>query len=57
MMRFGIKLRHCNLSEVGELCANSRMQGKGIEETIKICVDHGIGQDFEGGFSNLTTTK
>ena len=43
--------------KVGELCANSRMQGENIDETIKICVDHGIGQDFEGGFSNLTTTK
>ena len=39
--------------KVGELCANSRLQGKSIEETIKISVDHGIGQDFEGGFLNL----
>jgi hypothetical protein len=44
-----IQLNTCGL-KVGELAAKARLTGKTVEETIKQTIDHGIGQDFEGGF-------
>ena len=39
--------------KVGELVAKARKKGLSIEASIQASVDHGIGQDFEGGFMNF----
>ena len=41
--------------KVGEIAANSRINGASIEEAIQKTIDYGIGQDFEGGFLNFKT--
>jgi len=38
--------------KVGEIAARARLAGAGLEESIRRTVEHGIGQDFEGGFLN-----
>jgi hypothetical protein len=40
--------------KVGELAANVRKNGGSIEQAISATVDHGIGQDFPGGFMNYS---
>ncbi len=44
-----IQLNACGL-KVGEIAVKERLKGKSIEQTIKKTTEHGIGQDFEGGF-------
>ncbi|TND06502.1 MAG: hypothetical protein FD123_3540 [Bacteroidetes bacterium] len=40
--------------KVGEIAARARLSGASAEEAIRATVQHGVGQDFEGGFFNLT---
>jgi len=40
--------------KVGELAARARIGGATATEAINLTVEHGIGQDFEGGFLNFT---
>ncbi len=51
-----IQLNACGL-KVGEIAAKERLEGRTIEQTIKKTVDHGIGQDFEGGFLQFKPKK
>jgi len=38
--------------KVGEIAARSRIKGESPESAIKRTIEHGIGQDFKGGFFN-----
>jgi hypothetical protein len=51
-----MQLNACGL-KVGEIAAKARLTGKTIEQTIKQTVEHGIGQDFEGGFLQFEPGK
>ncbi|MBT5717339.1 MAG: hypothetical protein HOI70_10540 [Opitutae bacterium] len=44
---------NCAGLKVGELGARARKKKLSVEQSIKSAVDHGIGQDFEGGFMNF----
>ena len=46
-----IKL-NCAGLKVGEITARRRVNGETASQAIKAAVDHGIGQDFYGGFMN-----
>ena len=39
--------------QVGEIAARSRINGESAELAIKRTIEHGIGQDFKGGFFNF----
>ena len=39
--------------KVGELAARARIAGASASDSINLTVDHGIGQDFRGGFMNF----
>ena len=39
--------------KVGEIAARSRINGESAELAIKRTIEHGIGQDFKGGFFNF----
>jgi hypothetical protein len=43
--------------KVGEIAAKARKSGKSPEAAIAACVEHGIGQDFPGGFFNFNFNR
>jgi len=43
--------------KVGEIASKVRLSGGSIEDAIKATLDHGIGQDFNGGYLNYKVNE